>query len=890
MKRGNRLTLVFVFLFVCQFLAAQTSVRLYERFYNKPLSQVLNNLGKSYDYIFAYDAEKVKNIYVSVELKGVYMEEALDLLLQNTDLEYAFLKSRQVIIKPRRKEYPFQNTRSVSSPNEYLTGYVRDSETGVPLVFARVYTDSENGTYTDSLGYFRLILRSSQDSVQIRYLGYKKLKLSVKEAMLYNPGEYLLKSEILRLDEVLISEGSPQTLVVADGVSEISLNPSQITTLSSLGEPDIFRTIQLLPGISSNQESASDLNIRGGSSDQNLIMFDGITIYQPSHFFGTFSAFNAHATKDVQVFRGGFSAKYGGRTSAVLDITGKPGNPQDLVVGAGINLMNAHTYLETPLFKRRGALMIAGRRSFSDIVQSPMYRTLFNNIFQHGAIYNDIKESREEGKNLSLDPSFYFDDLNVKFTFRPSDKDVFAVSGYQGRDMLAYSAKDYTDSAFSIHTEDSLLLKNQGLSFNWSRQWNAHFYSKTTTAFSRFNQRHIYNYLYSEANDPGVLHRFPQDNRLSQFSFRNDNEWEVNDKSTISFGADISFLDIRYHFQWFQQDTRLLEDLIEKSGKIYAGYAEHIWTPVDKLSLSTGIRYNYYEVTGKNYWEPRTSLRYNVSDKLKFKAAWSVHNQFMSSILQFSGLSVGEDFWALADGDTIPVVHASHFIVGGAWETKGFLVDIELYYKKTTGLVTYEYSLSPGSLEINQVNLVGDGVAFARGIDVMVQKKWGNFSGWVSYSLGRVTHRFPGIESGKPFPAAYDHLHKFNTVNTYTHNRWEVSLNWIWSSGRPYTDLVERHVSRQPNEELIVDLGSRNAKRLPAYHRMDINSTYLLTPESKNAEVKVGISVFNLYNRKNVRDFRYSVVTDAKRKQPELISMNRNLLGITPNIFLSVTF
>ncbi|MEZ4771677.1 MAG: TonB-dependent receptor [Bacteroidia bacterium] len=896
MKRGNRLFLLLSFLFTCQILSAQVSHGISETFRNEPLSQVLDYLGEKYDYIFAYDVEKVQDIYVTVNLKGAGIEQVLRLLLQNTELEYILLKSHQVIIRPRKKEFINQNTRAISSnaapvpQNFYFSGRVLDKDSGLPLPFAFVYLNGENGTYTDSLGYFRLLMRREADSVKVRYIGYVTHRMFVDLAGAPASVEILMKSEIIRLDEVLISEGSGQAVFREDGVGKISLNPAQVSTLSALGEPDIFRTLQLLPGISSNQESASDLNIRGSSSDQNLIMFDGITIYQPGHFFGTFSAFNTHATKDVQVYRGGFSAKYGGRASAVLDITGKPGNPEKLSYGAGLNLMNAHAFVETPLFNRRGALLIAGRRSFSDIVQSFMYRNLFDNIFQQGVIYNDKKDALEAGNNISIDPSFHFDDLNAKFTFHPTDRDMLSVSGYQGRDLLSYSSEDLSDSSFSIYTSDTLLLKNQGLSFNWSRQWNASFYSKTTAAFSRFNQNHIYNYSYSQPDEPAILHRFPQENELNQVSLRNENDWEISDQSTLLFGLDISSMDVGYRFRWIEGDSNLLDDVLKKSGNIYAAYAEHIWSPTSKFSLTTGIRYNYYGVTRKNYWEPRTSLTYQASDKLKLKAAWSKHNQFITSILQFNALSVGEDFWALADGDTIPVVHAGHLIAGGTWEVKDFLIDVELYYKKSTGLVTYEYSLAPGSLEINQVNLVGEGISIARGLDILIQKKFGHYSGWIGYSLGRVTQRFPGIESGKAFPAAYDHLHKFNSVNTYAHKQWEFSLNWTWSSGKPYTDLVEKYVSRQPNEELEVDLGARNAQRLPAYHRMDISCNYSLFPETKKQVVKVGVSVFNLYNRKNVRDFRYSVVTDAKRKQPELISMNRNLLGISPNVFFSVEF
>ncbi|MEZ4851721.1 MAG: TonB-dependent receptor, partial [Bacteroidia bacterium] len=734
-------------------------------------------------------------------------------------------------------------------------------------------------------------------TLDLSYLGFQKYSIPVREI---TPGNLLtinLSPKDHSLNDVIISDGSEQTIKVSDGASDIVLNPRKISALSPMGEPDVLRALQNLPGISSNNESASELNIRGGFPDQNLILFDGITVYQPGHFYGVFSAFNAQATKDVQLYRGGFSAKYGGRTSGVLDITGKPGNPKKITGGMGLNLMNVNAYLETPLFKKKGALLIAGRRSFSDIIQSTFYRQLFNNIFQQGYIYNQKNRSVYDSLNLQTDPSFLFDDINAKFTYQLSDKDLLSVSTYMGRDLLTYHSSESVTPGIISSTADTLLLKNRGISTSWARQWSPSFYSKTLIAYSNFEQEHIYKFSRWDSTGNGFWYRFPRENQLSSLNFRHDHEWKINPKHTLNFGAELTDYKLSYQDRLFSDLGQLLDDKTTRGSWLAAGYGEHLFRPVKNWEFAMGMRYHRYSKSTKNYFEPRFSFKGNLNNHFKIKGAWTRHYQFLTNIFEFNGLSVGENFWALADDDTIPVVNSEHFILGGAYENKNFLIDIEIYHKNTSGLITYAYFLPEDSivdindLEILRTYLTKDGSSVARGIDILIQKKQGNYTGWLGYSLARVDVSFPDINQGKFFPASHDHRHKLNWVNMYSWKKFEFSLNWTYSSGKPYTDLVEQNIARTSNnEDIKVSLGERNANRLPAYHRLDFSTTYHISPPDNSWHSKVGITIFNLYNRKNVRDFRYNIVTDPKRNQSQLVSMSRNLLGFSPTLFLNFEF
>ena len=749
MVRGKISVLSILFLICWQILLAQSQIRIYETIRNQPLASALDHLSRTYNIIFAYNPDILEGKTISVQLKGVNLDGALERMLRNTDIEYVKIKENQIVLRKKALSRPTQNTRTLASSRWILYGVILDEKASSPLPYASIYlAKTRAGTYADSVGKFRLVISSPDDSLIIKSFGYEERRLCLSNLTSFDNIEIRLKQETHQLEEVMITEGSEQTLVIADGASEISLNPQRIQTISGLGEPDIFRSLQLLPGISASQESSSGLNIRGGTADQNLILFDGITIYQPGHFFGSFSAFNTQATKDVEVYRGGFSAKYGGRASSVLNITGKPGNPEKLSYGGGINMMNANAYLETPLFHRKAALLIAGRRSFSDIVQSSFYHQLFDNIFQQGAIYDERILQEQGDMMLNLKPAFHFDDLNVKLTYRPGVRDLFSVSFYQGGDLLTY-VKD--DPETNVSTTDTLLLKNTGLSLNWARQWTPKFYSKTTLARSRFDQRHIYKLEISDSQFTSE-NLFPKENQLTDYSFRLDNEWKINARNQFVFGGEASHQSVLYRLRWFEGNELKLDDLNETEALTTAGYAEYTLKPFRNLSLTGGMRSTWYSLTDKLYLEPRTSVALTLSEKLSFKGSWSLHNQFMTHFLEFNGLSVGEEFWVLANGKDIPVVSSEHLILGGAYRKNNFLMDIELYQKRSEGLVAYSYLVRDNRPEILQVHLVSNGISLARGVDILLQNTWGNYSGWVSYSLARVINQFPDIEGGNPFP------------------------------------------------------------------------------------------------------------------------------------------
>ena len=347
-----------------------------------------------------------------------------------------------------------------------ISGIVKDKESGETLPFANVFIKDTNiGTTTNGDGFFTLFNVPSENStIQVQYLGYKVETLTLTKEIVKDKITILLAPDFNKLDEVVINTDSRQQIIkMNENVSQISLSPKRLASIPNLGEKDIFRALQLLPGVSGTNESSAGLYVRGGTPDQNLVLLDGFTVYHVDHFYGFFSAFNSDAIKDIQLFKGGFPAEYGGRISSVMDLTGKRGNINKVSFSGGLSLVSANATLEIPIGEKAN-LLLAGRRSYTDIIRSGLY----NNIFD---LYNDNDQSNgtrfpnfNNFQQNQTQPSFYFYDLNTKFSYNPSDKDIISISMYNGEDNLDSSRKNNNTFGSNADGERSITT-----SYEWWR-------------------------------------------------------------------------------------------------------------------------------------------------------------------------------------------------------------------------------------------------------------------------------------------------------------------------------------------------------------------------------------------------------------------------------------
>lgn len=759
---------------------------------------------------------------------------------------------------------------------------------GEPLSYANIVIKSKGtGTSTNVDGFFTLYGIPSDTSVlQFSYVGYK-----IKEAP-YNQlaGKNVtvaLEPLSTSLSEVVIQAEASNYIDVQEGVSRARLSTKQITTLPSVGEVDIFRSLQLLPGVSGTNESSSGLFVRGGTPDQNLVLLDGMTVYKVDHFFGFFSAFNANAIKDVQLFKGGFPAKYGGRTSSVVDLTGKTGSFEKMGGSAGVNFLSANAMVELPIGHKL-SILLAGRRSFTDIIQSDLYKSITGKFIDNDQQFRNLNYNE-------IEPDFYFYDWNAKVSFRPGDRDLISISTYSGKDFLDQSRNLLREIDFgsniparnvTIDVTEKTDWGNNGASLKWSRQWNEVWYSNLLVAGSEYFSNYDVDGVFqltipsmdSLVNE--IRRTGKETNRVRDYSIKLDNELQLSEKHKLTFGAAHTITTVDYSA--VQDDTIAILESDQESyyTSVYAGDA---WQPTTKLTIEPGFRASYYELTDDYLYSPRLNVGYQLTSKIKLKAAYGLHYQFVNRVINETITEGSRDFWILADGDLVDVSSAIHYVAGVSYETNGWLFDVEGYWKELQGLS--EFSLQNRSSEsYDPEELFFKGYGTAKGVEFLIQKKAGQFSGWLSYTLGQIVHTFPELNEGQPFYALHDQRHEVKLVSSYDIGDWSIAANFVFGSGKPFSEPEGFYTIEQLNGDDLqfVSVGTKNGSRLPAYHRLDLSAHHRF-PIGK-AKADIGISLFNIYGRKNVWYYKYDF------DQTPYLRTEVDYLGFTPNVSLNVSF
>ena len=774
-----------------------------------------------------------------------------------------------------------------------ISGVVKDKESGETLPFANVFIKDTNiGTTTNGDGFFTLFNVPSENStIQVQYLGYKVETLTLTKEIVKDKITILLAPDFNKLDEVVINTDSRQQIIkMNENVSQISLSPKRLASIPNLGEKDIFRALQLLPGVSGTNESSAGLYVRGGTPDQNLVLLDGFTVYHVDHFYGFFSAFNSDAIKDIQLFKGGFPAEYGGRISSVMDLTGKRGNINKVSFSGGLSLVSANATLEIPIGEKAN-LLLAGRRSYTDIIRSGLY----NNIFD---LYNDNNQSNgtrfpnfNNFQQNQTQPSFYFYDLNTKFSYNPSDKDIISISMYNGEDNLDSSRKNNntfgsnTDGERSITTDIKDLLNwgNWGSSIRWARQWNDKLYTNIVGAYSNyFSNRNRVNDVTIQL--PDTTNNFKtglvEDNNLKDYTLRLHSEYKINSKHSLEFGGQITKNDVDYNYTF--NDTITVIDQKDE-GVLNTVYLQNKWSPSEKLNIVGGIRATHFDVTDEFYYEPRFSLSYQLNDKLKLKGAWGRYYQFVNRIVREDVTQGSRDFWLLADEENSPISFSEHLIIGSSYEIDDWLFDIEYFEKEMTGLTEFSLRFQSALGADPNDQLFFEGTGISRGIDFLIQKMVGKYTGWMGYTLSEVVHTFPGL-SDKPFYSLNDQRHEFKLVNVLKAGRWDLGATWVYGSGKPYTapNGIYTITLLDGTKTEYVSVGDKNGPRHAPYHRLDLSFTYKF--DIGSGKGSMGLSLFNFYNRSNTWYKEFEVVNG------QVIETNINYIGFTPSLFFNVSF
>ncbi len=800
----------------------------------------------------------------------------------------------------------FVCTLSANVELPLIGGKINDINSGESLPYAKVTIKDTNRVSTANQdGSFTILNIPVGSILVINKMGYESKEIKVSsdtKRLIINL--YKLEKDSL-IEDVVVVGSVNSNMMQQSGISQFSLSPDLTRSLPNLGEQDIFRSMQLLPGVSGSNESSSGLVVRGGTIDQNLVLFDDFTVYHVDHVFGFFSAFNNNAIKDVQFYKGGFGAKYGGRMSSVVDITGKDGNTEQFGIGASVSLLSTNAVVEQPFADGAGSFILTGRKSY----QSDLYNDILESVT--GENQNAQAGTSTPGQfalgRFSIEPESYFYDMNAKLTYRLPNDDKFSISFYNGADELDNS-RDVDGNAdisrlcelfdgngpfggtfceeeisFAVGTIDLSEWGNTGISAKYSHQWNdrldTNFVISASEYFSYRDRLINTQVIYEDSDDEPTTGESSsnEDNQLDDFTVKIENDYYLNQWNTLSFGLQYTQQNI--DFSLIQNDDLVLET--KNEGATSTVYIEDEIV-INALTVIPGLRVSKYSINDEVYTEPRLSISYELNDTTQLRAAFGDYHQFALSVARQSIEEGPRNFWTLADGETVPVSKSSHFILGTTHYVGNYNINIELFHKEYEGLSEFTQQTRPIrnedgtglTLILEQEFHTGSGTA--SGVELFLQKNIGDLTGWVGYTFSEVIYDFPTVSDTTYF-ADQDATNEFKTVLMYRWGDWDLASTFIYATGRPYTEVLGVVEDTFPP---TYEVGAKNDLRYDDYHRLDLSFTYNFS--RRGLDGKAGLSIFNLYDRKNQWYTEYEII------EGEILETEITYRGFTPSLFFKV--
>jgi len=740
-----------------------------------------------------------------------------------------------------------------------ISGYIEDQDTGEKLISSNVFDYKSNkGTVSNTYGFYSISLKKDSVYLEVSYIGYetKTFALYLNKNIQLN----IALSSSVTLDQVEISAERSRRIEEQSQMSLVEVPVQQIKKIPALlGEVDVLKALQLLPGVQSGGEGQNGLYVRGGSPDQNLILLDGVPVYNASHLFGFFSVFNADAIKNVTLIKGGFPARYGGRLSSIIDISMKDGNMKSYHGAASIGLISSKLLLEGPIVKDKSSFAVSGRRTYIDFLAQPL-----------------IKNALEDGEGASGSFGYYFYDLNAKVNWKFSDKDRIYLSMYAGEDPFSFNYNDVQKDTLESNLSTSLQWGNLTSALRWNHVWNPKLFSNTTLTYSRYEFAtgfgvkaidHIENATTDISSDYG--------SGIDDYALKIDFDYLPSPDHFIRFGANAihhTFKPGLSHlvFKIDSPDASLGIDTTIGQAAInsleYAAYIEDDMKIGNFLKLNLGLHFSLYQLENKSYnsIQPRASFNFRLPGDIALKASFASMQQYLQ-FLTSESIGLPWDQW-LPTTEAVKPQRSWQGAIGLA-KTFGdqYEFSIEGYYKEMDNVTAFKEGKGQFDLEPWE-ELVTQGQGKSYGGEIFLQKKRGRFSGWLGYTLSWTTRQFEDKNGGKWYPFKYDRRHDISVVASYKiSKRWNVSATWVYGTGNAYSlanskyftyyyreipfDEIREGSYLPYNFESTQTFKDRNSFRMAAYHRLDLGLDYEIKKKKYKSIWSLG--AYNAYNRSN---------------------------------------
>lgn len=755
-----------------------------------------------------------------------------------------------------------------------ISGYVEDIESGEKISGAAIYDQNINwlGTMTNPYGYFSITLPKQKIKLVASYIGYNSM-LSEFDLTKDTVINFSLSSAT-DIEEVEIT--GHKSDAERTQMSVIDVPVSTIKKLPMLlGEIDVLKAIQLLPGVQSGTEGTSGIYVRGGGPDQNLILIDGVPVYNVNHLFGFFSIFNADAINTVTLVKGGFPARYGGRLSSVIDIKMKEGNLKKYSGSVSIGIISSKLTFEGPIIKDKSSFIISYRRTYIDVLSWPIQKMMI---------------AASGNSDTKFRAGYYFWDLNTKLNYKLSERDRVYLSFYTGTDE-AYTEEEYEWQDSFEKFKAGLEWGNMTSALRWNHMFAKKLFLNTTATYSKY----LFNVGFSEENYDqyskyGMDASFKYFSGIEDLALKFDFDYRPAPAHSLKFGGNYTYHTFSPGINAYKinyDDAEADIDTTYGNKPIYANeyfaYAEDEINVFKNFKANIGVHYSGFYVDETLYQsvQPRVSLRYLVSDNISVKAAYTDMTQYLH-LLTNATIGMPTDLWLPVTKNLKPQ-KSRQYAAGVFYSIENkYDFSIEGYYKTMSNLIEYKEGASffSGLADEeatdreweSQIETGGSGESY--GAEFLLKKNSGKTTGWIGYTLSWSYRQFDNINFGEKFSYSYDRRHDIGIVVTHElKENIDVSATWVYGTGNSYTLALDRYlslpyVSNWGSYDKIVDnIDSRNNYRMPAYHRLDINLNF--KKDKKHGTRTFSIGAYNVYNRKNpfYLDFGYDSRQNRVLKQ-----------------------
>ena len=823
-----------VLLFALQTQAQKAETKLSFSIRNATLEEFVKRIENSTGFSFIYGEEVKINHRLTLDVKQKTIPEILNLAFANEPVKYQ-ITGRHILLQ-KKKQKPVSRKFTIS-------GYVTDGTSSETLIGANILESrQQQGTTTNPYGFYSITLPAGETELSFSYLGYttRQYKLELSKDTLIN----VLMQDNNQLEEVVIISDKAEAGITATQMGAQEIPIAQIkNTPSILGEADVMKTIQLMPGVQAGVEGSAGLYVRGGGPDQNLILLDGVPVYNVDHLFGFFSVFTPEAVKKVTLFKSSFPARFGGRLSSVVDVRSNDGDMKKYHGTLSIGLLSSKIQLEGPIIRDKTSFNISARRSYIDLIAKPF-------------MPKDDKIS------------YYFYDINAKINHKFSDRSRLFLNFYNGKDSYYFKT---TDSSSSMYKDKmSLNWGNTIATARWNYIFNQKLFSNTTVAYNKYRMD-ANSTVYTKTS---LLESISESNYHSNYhsgicdwSYLIDFDYNPTPAHHIKFGAGYLHHDFRPEVATSKIQEK--EDGITKQDTLYnsisnstiqahevSAYIEDNFDIGSRLRMNVGLHLSMFRVQKRNYFsaQPRVSARYQLTRHTALKASYTKMSQYIH-LLSSTPISMPTDLWVPVTSKIKPM-QAHQYSLGSYYTgLPGWEFSVEGYYKQMRNVLEYKEGVSFLGSSSGWENKVEMGKGRSMGIEFMAQKTTGKTTGWIAYTLAKSDRKFAvgGINNGERFPYKYDRRHNLGlVVNHKFSNRIDIGASWIFSTGGTATIAEEVTAIIRPGEDAIQQkdyIEKRNNYRLPASHRLNIGVNF--NKKTKHGVRTWNISLYNAYNAMN---------------------------------------